>query len=67
MPSRSPRTGRFGSATNSAGAGSIWLRHALSSFKPRLVALEKQAAAKGIVLSGDEVAALERSTIISGT
>ncbi|MGS1028587.1 IS481 family transposase [Burkholderia glumae] len=51
---------RRGIFVSASGVRSIWLRHALSSFKLRLVALEKQVAEKGIVLSEDQVAALER-------
>ncbi|QTP37429.1 hypothetical protein B7759_06072 (plasmid) [Burkholderia glumae] len=51
---------RRGIFVSASGVRSIWLRHALSSFKLRLVALEKQVAEKGIVLSDDQVAALER-------
>ncbi|UVS95772.1 IS481 family transposase [Burkholderia glumae] len=51
---------RRGIFVSESGVRSIWLRHALSSFKLRLVALEKQVAEKGIVLSEDQVAALER-------
>ncbi|KVF38308.1 IS481 family transposase [Burkholderia vietnamiensis] len=45
---------------SASGVRLIWLRHALSSFKLRLVALEKLVAEKGVVLSEDQVAALER-------
>ncbi|GLZ16734.1 hypothetical protein Bpla01_02640 [Burkholderia plantarii] len=51
---------RRGIFVSASGVRSIWLRHALSSFKLRLVALEKQVAEKGVVLSEDQVAALER-------
>nr|WP_285293333.1 IS481 family transposase [Burkholderia glumae] len=51
---------RRGIFVSASGVRSIWLRHELSSFKLRLVALEKQVAEKGIVLSEDQVAALER-------
>lgn len=43
-----------------SGVRSIWLRHDLASFKQRLVALEKQVADNGIVLSDAQVAALEK-------
>ena len=43
-----------------SGVRSIWLRHDLASFKQRLVALEKQVAENGIVLSDAQVAALEK-------
>ncbi|WP_186114494.1 IS481 family transposase [Burkholderia gladioli] len=51
---------RRGIFVSASGVRSIWLRHELSSFKLRLVALDKQVAEKGIVLSEDQVAALER-------
>ncbi|MBI0331128.1 IS481 family transposase [Burkholderia plantarii] len=51
---------RRGIFVSACGVRSIWLRHELSSFKLRLVALEKQVAEKGIVLSDDQMAALER-------
>ncbi|MGS1074443.1 IS481 family transposase [Burkholderia glumae] len=51
---------RRGIFVSASGVRSIWLRHELSSFKLRLVALENQVAEKGIVLSDDQVAALER-------
>ncbi len=51
---------RRGIFVSPSGVRSIGLRHELSSFKLRLVALEKQVAEKGIVLSDDQVAALER-------
>lgn len=44
---------RRGIFVSASGVRSIWLRHALSSFKLRLVALEKQVAEKGVVLSED--------------
>jgi transposase InsO family protein len=43
-----------------SGVRSIWLRHSLSSFKQRLIALEKQVLDQGIVLTESQVAALER-------
>lgn len=39
---------------------SIWLRHNLANFKQRLTALEKEVAEKGIILSEQQVQALER-------
>ncbi|GLZ23306.1 hypothetical protein Bpla01_68340 [Burkholderia plantarii] len=51
---------RRGIFVSASGVRSIWLRHALSSFKLRLVALEKPVAEKGVVLSEAQVAALER-------
>lgn len=43
-----------------SGVRGVWLRHGLASFKQRLLALEKEVAAKGIVLTETQVAALER-------
>jgi hypothetical protein len=43
-----------------SGVRSIWLRHGLASFKQRLSALEKQVTQQGIVLTGAQVAALEK-------
>lgn len=39
---------------------SIWLRNDLENFKKRLIALEKQVAENGIILTEEQVAALER-------
>ncbi len=39
---------------------SIWLRNDLENFKKRLIALEKQVAEKVIILTDEQVAALER-------
>jgi transposase InsO family protein len=43
-----------------SGARSIWVRHALESFKKRLQALEKKSTEEGLVLTESQVAALER-------
>jgi len=43
-----------------SGVRSIWLRHDLASFKQRLMALEKQVAASGGILTEAQVAALEK-------
>jgi len=43
-----------------SGVRSIWLRNDLASFKQRLAALEKQVAEQCILLTDDQVAALER-------
>jgi len=42
---------------SSSGVRSIWLRHGLSSFKQRLVALEKHVAATGGILTEAQVTA----------
>lgn len=39
---------------------SIWLRHRLENFKKRLKALEDKVANEGIILNGQQIAALEK-------
>lgn len=51
---------KLGVFVSPSGVRSIWLCHELASFKQRLVALEKQAAATGAVLTEAQVVALEK-------
>lgn len=43
-----------------SGVRSIWLRNSLENFKKRLSALEEKVAREGIILSDEQVAALEK-------
>ena len=43
-----------------SGVRSIWLRHNLENFKKRLAALEEKVEKEGVILTDEQVAALER-------
>ncbi len=43
-----------------SGVRSIWLRHNLENFKKRLAALEEKVEKEGIILTDEQVSALER-------
>lgn len=43
-----------------SGTRSIWCRYQLESFKKRLLALEKKSAEEGLVLTENQIAALEK-------
>ena len=51
---------KLGVFISASGVRSVWLRHDLENFKKRLKALEEKVAQEGIILSDEQVAALER-------
>ncbi|RAW91729.1 IS481 family transposase [Photorhabdus laumondii] len=51
---------KLGVFVSPSGVRSIWLRHDLENFKKRLLALEKHVMEKGIILTEEQVVALER-------
>lgn len=53
------KTGQF---ISPGGVRSVWLRHNLHNFKLRLKALEEKVAQENIILTEEQVAALERKS-----
>jgi len=51
---------KHGIFISASGIRSVWLRNDLENFKKRLKALEGKVASEGIILSEDQVAALEK-------
>ncbi len=55
---------KLGVFISPSGVRSIWLHNDLENFKKRLIALEKQVAENGIILTEEQVAALERRSMM---
>lgn len=51
---------KAGVFVSGSGVRSIWLRHNLENFKKRLAALEAKVDSEGIILTDEQVAALEK-------
>jgi transposase InsO family protein len=54
---------KHGIFVSGSGVRSIWVRHGVENFKKRLRALEAKVAAEGILLTDNQVAALERKKL----
>ena len=63
MPSNSLLMGKQGVFVSSSGVCSIWLRHHLANFKQCLKALEAHVAETGVILTEEQVSALERKKL----
>lgn len=54
---------KAGVFVSGSGVRSIWLRHNLENFKKRLKALEEKVANEGIILTDEQIAALEKKKL----